>query len=204
MPKIRPSDNTPMKLIIGLGNHGKTYAANRHNIGFRCVNFLSRHYSIPLKKNECRAQTGSGKIAGTPVLLAKPKTFVNLSGAAVSRLMKKHPVAIDDVIVIHDDLDLPLGKLRIRKGGRSGGHKGINSIITAIGDSNFCRIKVGIGRPVAPDGTPITDEKVIVDYVLGDFTHEEEEAVKPIITRVAEAVECLLTEGLTAAMNRFN
>ncbi len=193
-----------MKLIVGLGNPGKAYAHNRHNIGFRCVNFLSRHHSIPLKKNECRSQTGSGKIAGTPVLLAKPKTFVNLSGEAVSRLMKKHSVVIDDVIVIHDDLDLPLGKLRIRKGGRSGGHKGVNSIIASVGNSDFCRIKVGIGRPVTPDGLLITDEKVIVDYVLGDFTPEEEEAIKPIIARVAEAVECLLTEGLTAAMNRFN
>lgn len=193
-----------MKLIIGLGNPGRAYAANRHNIGFRCINYLSRKYSIPLKQNQCRAQTGSGEIAGVPVLLAKPETFVNKSGEAVSRLVEKHSIHLDDLIIIHDDLDLPLGKLRIRKGGSSGGHKGINSIIAATGSREFCRIKVGIGRPVAPRGTPVTDEKVIVDYVLGDFTPDEERAIRPIIARVAEAVECLLSEGLAVAMNRFN
>lgn len=193
-----------MKLIVGLGNPGRAYASNRHNIGFRCVDFLSRRHSIPLKKNECRAQTGSGEIAGIPVLLAKPKTFVNLSGEAVRRLVQKHSVALEDIIVVHDDLDLPLGRLRIRRGGSSGGHKGIASIISAIGSKDFCRIKVGIGRPLGPDGTPTTDEKVIVDYVLGDFTPEEEKVIAPVIARVAEAIECLLTEGLTAAMDRFN
>lgn len=138
------------------------------------------------------------------MLLAKPKTFVNRSGKAISRLVEKHSIQPDDLIVIHDDLDLPLGKLRIRKGGSSGGHKGINSIIAATGSREFCRIKVGIGRPVAPDGTPVTDEKVIVDYVLGDFTPDEERAIRPVIVRVAEAVECLLSEGLAITMNRFN
>lgn len=193
-----------MKLIVGLGNPGRAYALSRHNIGFRCINHLARRYSIPLRHNQCRAQTGKGEIAGVPVLLAKPKTFVNLSGEAISRLMQKHPISVEDVIVIHDDLDLPLGRLRIRKGGSSGGHKGINSIIAAIGSKDFYRIKVGIGRPVGPDGMPTTDEKIIVDYVLGNFTPEEEKALKPVIDRVAEAIECLLTEGLNAAMNRFN
>lgn len=193
-----------MKLIIGLGNPGRAYASSRHNIGFRCIDLLARVHSIPLRQNQCRAQTGSGEIAGVPVLLAKPKTFVNLSGEAVSRLMQKHSITADNVIVIHDDLDLPPGRLRIRKGGSAGGHKGINSIISAIGSKDFCRIKVGIGRPVGPDGTPTTDEKIIVDYVLGDFTSDEEKAIGPIISRVAEAIECLLTEGLSTAMNRFN
>ncbi len=193
-----------MKLIVGLGNPGRAYASSRHNIGFRCINHLARKHSVSLKQHQCRAQTGSGEIAGVPVLLARPKTFVNLSGEAVSRLMRKHSIAADDFIVIHDDLDLPLGKLRIRKGGSSGGHKGINSIISAIGSKEFYRIKVGIGRPVGPDGMPTTDEKLIVDYVLGNFTPEEEKAIEPVIAKVAEAVVCLLTEGLSAAMNRFN
>jgi len=193
-----------MKLIVGLGNPGRPYAANRHNIGFRCINHLAKKHSIPLKQNQCRAQTGSGEIAGVPVLLAKPKTFVNQSGEAVSRLMEKHSIALDDVIVIHDDLDLPLGRLRIRKGGSSGGHKGINSIISALGSKDFCRIKVGIGRPTGPDGKPTADEKVIVDYVLGNFTPDEEKTIEPVIARVAEAIECMLSEGLSTAMNRFN
>jgi PTH1 family peptidyl-tRNA hydrolase len=193
-----------MKLIIGLGNPGKAYAHNRHNIGFRCINYLARLHSIPVKKHQCRSQVGTGKIAGVEVLLAKPKTFVNLSGEAVERLMRKYNIAIEDLLVIYDDLDLPLGKLRLRAGGSAGGHKGINSIISALGNEDFPRIKVGIGRPTTEDGTAITDEDVIVGYVLSDFTPQEDAAIKPTIATVAEAIHCILTEGITAAMNRFN
>jgi PTH1 family peptidyl-tRNA hydrolase len=193
-----------LKLIIGLGNPGKKYAHNRHNIGFRCLNRLARLHSIQVKKHHCQSQTGSGKIAGFEVLLAKPKTFVNLSGAAVGSLMRKHKIPVNDLIVIYDDLDLPLGKLRLRPGGSAGGHKGINSIISALGSEDFPRIKVGIGRPTTEDGTAITDEEVIVNYVLSDFTPREEAAIKPAIATVAEAVHCILTEGVVAAMNKFN
>jgi PTH1 family peptidyl-tRNA hydrolase len=193
-----------MKLIIGLGNPGKAYAHNRHNIGFRCINYLARLYSISMKGHQCRSQVGIGKIAGAEVLLAKPKTFVNLSGEAVERLMRKYNISIDDLLVIYDDLDLPLGKLRLRAGGSAGGHKGINSIISALGSGDFPRIKVGIGRPTKEDGTAITDEDVIVGYVLSDFTPQEDVAVKPTIATVAEAIHCVLTEAITAAMNKFN
>ena len=193
-----------MKLIVGLGNPGKTYARNRHNIGFRCLNHLAKLHSIPVKKRQCQSQVGSGKIAGIEVLLAKPKTFVNLSGEAVGRLMHKYNVAIDDLIVIYDDLDLPLGKLRLRAGGSAGGHKGINSIISALGSEDFPRIKVGIGRPITENGTAITDEDVIVNYVLSDFTPQEGAVIKSAIVTVAEAIQCILNEGIVAAMNKFN
>ena len=193
-----------MKLIIGLGNPGKAYAHNRHNIGFRCINHLARLHSIPVKKHQCQSQVGIGKIAGVEVLLAKPKTFVNLSGEAIERLMRKYNISIDDLLVIYDDLDLPLGKLRLRAGGSAGGHKGINSIISALGNGDFPRIKVGIGRPTKEDGTAITDEAVIVGYVLSDFTPQEGAATKPTIATVAAAIRCVLTEGITAAMNKFN
>jgi PTH1 family peptidyl-tRNA hydrolase len=193
-----------MKLIVGLGNPGKTYAHNRHNIGFRCINHLGRLHSISMKGHQCRSQVGIGKIAGIEVLLAKPKTFVNLSGEAVGRLMRKYNISIDDLLVIYDDLDLPLGKLRLRPGGSAGGHKGINSIISALGSEDFPRIKVGIGRPTEEDGTAITDEDAIVGYVLSDFTPQEDIAVKPAIAKVAEAIHCVLTEGIVAAMNKFN
>ncbi|MBC8276258.1 MAG: aminoacyl-tRNA hydrolase [Chloroflexi bacterium] len=193
-----------MKLIIGLGNPGKAYAHNRHNIGFRCINYLARLHSISMKGHQCRSQVGIGKIAGVEVLLAKPKAFVNLSGEAVERLMHKYNISIDDLLVICDDLDLPLGKLRLRPGGSAGGHKGINSIISALGSEDFPRIKVGIGRPAKEDGTAITDEDVIVGYVLSGFTPQEDVAVKPTIATVAEAIHCVLTEGITAAMNKFN
>jgi PTH1 family peptidyl-tRNA hydrolase len=193
-----------LKLIIGLGNPGKAYAHNRHNIGFRCINHLARLHSISMKQHQCRCQVGTGEIAGVEVLLAKPKTFVNLSGEAVSRLMHKYCIAVNDLIVIYDDLDLPLGKLRLRPGGSAGGHKGINSIISALGSEDFPRIKVGIGRPTEEDGTLVTDEGAIVGYVLSDFTPQEEKAIKPAIARVAEAIHCILTDGVTAAMNKFN
>ena len=193
-----------MKLIIGLGNPGKAYAHNRHNIGFRCINYLARLHSIPVKKHQCQSQVGIGKIAGVEVLLAKPKAYVNLSGEAIERLMRKYNISIDDLLVIYDDLDLPLGKLRLRAGGSAGGHKGINSIISALGDEGFPRIKVGIGRPIKEDGTAITDEDVIVGYVLSDFTPQEDISTKPTIATVAEAIHYVLTEGITAAMNRFN
>jgi PTH1 family peptidyl-tRNA hydrolase len=193
-----------MKLIVGLGNPGKAYAHNRHNIGFRCINHLAKLHSIPVKKHQCQSQVGSGKIAGVEVLLAKPKTFVNLSGEAVGRLMNKYSISVNDLIVIYDDLDLPLGKLRLRPGGSAGGHKGINSIISALGSEDFSRIKVGIGRPTTEDGAAITDEDVIVGYVLSGFTPQEEASIKPAIVAVAEAIHCILTEGITAAMNKFN
>ena len=193
-----------MKLIIGLGNPGKTYAHNRHNIGFRCLNHLAKLHSIQVKKHQCQSQVGVGKIAGVEVLLAKPKTFINLSGKAVGSLMHKYKIPVTDLIVICDDLDLPLGKLRLRPDGSAGGHKGIKSIISALGSDDFCRIKVGIGRPTTKDGMAISDEEVIVNYVLRDFAPQEDKAIKPAIATVAEAVDCILTEGIVAAMNKFN
>jgi len=193
-----------MNLIVGLGNPGKTYAHNRHNIGFRCLNHLAKLHSIQVKSHQCQSQVGTGRIAGAEVLLAKPKTFVNLSGKAVASLMRKYKIPVTDLIVIYDDLDLPLGKLRLRTGGSAGGHKGIKSIISALGSKDFCRIKVGIGRPTDEDGNPLSNEDVIVGYVLSDFTPQEDRAIKPTIATVAEAVYCILTEGIIAAMNKFN
>ena len=157
-----------------------------------------------MKQRQCQSQVGTGEVAGVELLLAKPRAFVNRSGEAVGRLMRRYSIAIDGLLVIYDDLDLPPGKLRVRQGGSSGGHKGIDSIISALGSQDFPRIKVGIGRPTEQDGTRVTDEDVIVGYVLGDFTPQEEETIKPVIARVAEAIECILTEGITAAMNQFN
>jgi PTH1 family peptidyl-tRNA hydrolase len=193
-----------MKLIVGLGNPGKAYAHSRHNIGFRCINYLAKLYAIPVKKHQCHSQIGTGKIAGVEVLLAKPKTFVNMSGEAVGRLMHKYNIPVNDLLIIYDDLDLPLGKIRIRHGGSAGGHKGIKSIISAIGNQDFPRIKVGIGRPTDKDDTPISDEEAIVGYVLSDFIPAEDRIIKPAVSRVAEAVQCFLAEDIIAAMNKFN
>jgi PTH1 family peptidyl-tRNA hydrolase len=193
-----------MKLIIGLGNPGRIYAQNRHNIGFRCITHLSKLYSIEINRRQCHSQVGSGKIADVKVILARPVTFVNQSGEAVSCLVRKYSSTPNDLIVIHDDLDLPLGKLRLRPDGSAGGHKGMNSIISALGSENFARIKIGIGRPTKEDGTSITDEDAIVDYVLSDFTPREDDIIKVAITQVAKAIQSIITDGVTAAMNKFN
>ena len=188
-----------MKLIIGLGNPGRGYANNRHNIGFICLNHFAKQQGIHLYKKQCRARTGDGVIDGIHVILARPQNYMNLSGQSVSRLVNKFKVAPDDILVIHDDLDLPLGILRIRKGGSSGGHKGIDSIINELGSRDFTRIKIGISRPVETAG-----EDDIVRYVLSDFTPDEKQAIKPVITKVSEAIAYILTEGLEMSMNRYN
>ncbi|MCX7911842.1 MAG: aminoacyl-tRNA hydrolase [Dehalococcoidales bacterium] len=191
-----------LKIVVGLGNPGFLYARNRHNLGFMCVNYLAREKRIPFDRKQAHARTGAGIIAGRRVILAKPQTFMNASGESVSALMKKFNLGPEDLIVIHDDLDLPLGKIRLRLGGSSGGHKGIESIIMRTGSPEFYRVRVGIGRPQLSENED--KENAIVSYVLSDFTPEEKKVIDATIPRVAEAVTCLLAEGITAAMNRYN
>jgi len=187
-----------MKLIVGLGNPGRLYANNRHNIGFICLNYFARTQGIRFDKKQGQARIGIGEVAGNKVIVARPQTYMNLSGQSVSRLMRKFNP--DDLLVIHDDLDLPLGKIRIRQGGGSGGHKGVDSIIACIGSQDFIRIRVGIGRPSSGE----LSEADIVAYVLSEFTHDEKQTITQVIPTVTEAIFCLLTEGLTAAMNKYN
>jgi PTH1 family peptidyl-tRNA hydrolase len=189
-----------MKLIVGLGNPGRAYAANRHNIGFSCLSYFARAQGIKLDKKQGLARIGTGTVAGNKVVLARPHTFMNNSGQSVSRLMRKFKVNPGDLLVIHDDLDLPLAKVRLSSGSGSGGHKGVNSIIKELGTQDFTRLRVGIGRPANPNPT---DEDIIA-YVLSNFTPDEKQAISSVIPKVAEAILCLLTEGLTTAMNRFN
>ncbi len=189
-----------MKLIVGLGNLGKAYAGNRHNVGFQCIDRLASEHGIPVKERRLRlkplrAVFGRGDVEGTPVVLAKPRTFMNISGRAVAQLARRFNVAPDDLIVIHDDMDLPLGKIRIRRGGSAGGHKGVASVIDSLGTEDFARVRIGIGRP--PDG----DE---VSYVLGDFTAEERDIVTEAVGQAAEAIRCIISDGIEAAMNRYN
>ena len=189
-----------MKLIVGLGNPGKEYSANRHNIGFLCVNHLARKYHINLNKKQGKARVGSGTISGTQVVIAKPQTFMNASGISVVNLLEIYKLTPDDLIVIHDDLDLPLGKIRVKKGSSAAGHNGIKSIIGSLGTQDFTRVRIGISRPQ----TGNIAEEIIVDYVLGDFEREDRKVVDEIIGKAGEAILCLLTEDLTAVMNKFN
>jgi PTH1 family peptidyl-tRNA hydrolase len=189
-----------MKLIVGLGNPGRSYARNRHNIGFVCLNHFARTEGIRFDKKKGLARIGRGKVAGNEVVLARPQTFMNNSGQSVSRLVDKFDIDLNDLIVIHDDLDLPLAKVRLSYGSSSGGHKGINSIIKELGAKDFIRIRIGIGRP---NKLQISEDDIIA-YVLSDFTPAEKRAIDNIIPTVAEAILCLLTDGLTPTMNKFN
>jgi len=192
-----------MKLIVGLGNPGKTYAHNRHNAGFRCLNYFARLHSIRFDRRQCQARVGIGEVRGEKLLLAKPQTFVNLSGQAVAGLVRKHKIPLSDLLVIYDDLDLSLGKIRLRQSGSSGGHKGMNSIISALGSEDFPRIRVGIGRPPQTEEQSISED-AIVNYVLSDFSPQEEAIIKPVIAAVSEAIDCFLSQDIEIAMSKFN
>ena len=185
-----------MKLIVGLGNPGKDYANSRHNLGFRCVNRLAKQNDISIDKRQCRARTGVGTIAGSDLILAKPQTYMNRSGESVSLLVRRFNVAPEDLLIIYDDLDLPLGKIRLRPEGSSGGHKGMESIIACLGHESFSRLRVGISRPQGEHDT--------IDHVLGKFSPSEKDLVEETIRIAAEAACCYLTDGITAAMNKYN
>ncbi len=189
-----------MKLIVGLGNPGRVYANNRHNIGFICLNYFAKSQGIKFDQKRGLARIGTGEVAGNKVVVAKPQTYVNLSGQSVSRLIRKFNININDLLVIHDDLDLPLGKTRISQGSGAGGHKGVESIIQELGSQDFTRIRVGIGRP---DKAEVSEAEIIA-YVLSNFTPEQKQAIAQAIPRVSETILCLLTEGLTPAMNKYN
>ena len=193
-----------MKLIVGLGNPGRVYANNRHNVGFVCLSYFARMRGIRFDTKQGRARIGDGEVAGNRIVVAKPKTSMNLSGQSVSRLVKKFSINLSDLVVIHDDLDLPLGKIRIRHGASSGGHKGVDSIIHELGSQDFLRLRVGIGRPMPTENATEISEADTVTYVLGDFTPDEKQIIVEVITHVNEAILCLITEGITAAMNKYN
>jgi len=193
-----------MKLIVGLGNPGRGYANNRHNVGFMCLRYFARTQGIRFDKKQGQARIGVGEIAGGKLVVARPQTYMNLSGQSVSRLVKKFNINLDNLLVIHDDLDLPLGKIRIRQGGGSGGHKGVDSIITWLGSQDFLRLRVGIGRPAIPPASAEISEADIIAYVLSDFTPGEKQTITRVIPGVSEAILCLITEGLMAAMNKYN
>ncbi|MFH0820246.1 MAG: aminoacyl-tRNA hydrolase [Candidatus Peregrinibacteria bacterium] len=187
-----------MKLIVGLGNPGKEYANTRHNAGFMAADFLHEHFGFePFKFSEKRkAEIASGEIASEKVVLAKPQTFMNLSGHAVQSLAGFYKIASSDVVVIYDDVDLPMGTLRVRPSGSSGGHKGVQSIIDQF-DPDFIRFRIGIQPPVPFPGT-------LEDYVLGRLTSEEKKSLKNLIQDLPSAIEILFKEGVDAVQQKFN
>ncbi|MEW6386070.1 MAG: aminoacyl-tRNA hydrolase [Thermodesulfobacteriota bacterium] len=185
-----------MWLIVGLGNPGAEYVWTRHNLGFQVIAVLGEMWHIALQKRSHEAVWGQGRVQGEGVILAQPMTYMNLSGRAVAQLLRYWRLPVEALVVIHDDLDVPGGRLKIVDRGGAGGHQGVLSIQNALGTEDFLRVKLGVGRPpagVAPE-----------DFVLSHFPREEAEAITHLVVRAAQAVDTLVREGLAAAQNQFH
>jgi PTH1 family peptidyl-tRNA hydrolase len=189
-------------LIAGLGNPGPEYSHNRHNVGYWCINRLARLHGIKLKAKKL-ATIGEGEVRGVPVVLLKPRTYVNRSGDAIGPALGRWNVNPHNLVLLYDDLDLSAGRVRIRPTGGSGGHNGLKSIIAAAGTPDFARIRVGIGRPHV-DGKPTWEPKHVGDYVLNDPPPEMARTLQDATRRAVDAVEQILAEGVEAAMNHYN
>ncbi len=185
-----------MKLIAGLGNPGDRYAQTRHNVGFMVVQRLAAGAGIALKKRGYQGFYGVGRMAGAETTLLLPQTFMNLSGASVGAASKSLGIAPGDLIVVHDEVDLPFACLRIKVGGGHGGHNGLRSIIGVLGSGDFIRVRIGIGRP--PEGGEVAG------YVLNSFGAGERARLDAVVANAAAAIEAILVRGVPQAMNEFN
>ncbi len=184
-----------MKLIVGLGNPGTEYERTRHNVGWMVLDAFARKFRIDVSKHEKNALTGSGRVAGGSVMVAKPLTYMNLSGDAVRLLTNAYLESIDDLLIVYDDIDLPLGKLRIRPNGSAGTHNGMRSIIATLTTEKFARLRVGIGGP---------GDANLRDHVLDEFTSEEQPVVDRATERAVNALVLFARGDLKRAMNQFN
>jgi peptidyl-tRNA hydrolase, PTH1 family len=195
-----PASAIPVKMIVGLGNPGPEYARSRHNVGFQVVDLFAARHRLSFDKAQKRARVTQGPVTlvgwSGRVLLAKPITYMNASGEAVGPLAKFYKVAPADILVVFDDLDLPVGRLRLRPDGGSSGQKGVKSIIQSIGTESFSRLRVGIGRPPG--------QMDPADYVLQPFSAIQEEEMAFVRMKAADAIETWLAQGIDTAMNQFN
>ncbi|MGA2332631.1 MAG: aminoacyl-tRNA hydrolase [Syntrophales bacterium] len=185
-----------MKLIIGLGNPGIKYQTTRHNSGFLAVDEIAAGQNIPVQLKGFDAYYGKGRIGDIPILLVKPMTFMNISGSAVKKIVDYFKIDIQDMIVIHDDIDLPFGTIRLKAGGGHAGHKGLISIMDCLVNPEFIRVRIGIGRPF--------DKLTVERYVLEQFAEDEMRLLPEIMRRVSDAVTMIATSGIQAAMNLYN
>ena len=184
-------------LVAGLGNPGPEYADHRHNIGFQVVEALARSHGLTFsRRKEIRAHVAEGRIAGRAALLAKPQTHMNLSGRSVGRLQRMYEIPPEQILIVYDDLDLPLGRLRMRPEGGFGGHRGMRSIIDVLGTQAFPRLRVGVDRPPGRMDP--------AEYVLRPFAEEQQALLDEVLERAVAAIECWLMDGIVAAMDQFN
>ncbi|MEX2264769.1 MAG: aminoacyl-tRNA hydrolase [Bryobacteraceae bacterium] len=185
-----------MFLVAGLGNPGEQYMNTPHNLGFRIVEVLAARHSVRLNRKDSKALAGVGEIAGCPVMLAQPQTYMNLSGTSVAPLVRKHEIPLEQLIVVYDELDLPWGSLRIRPRGSAAGNHGVESLIHHLGTAEFARVRVGIhpGHAVR-DGA---------EFVLAPFKRSQEKELEEVLGRAADAVESIIAEGVEKSMTKFN
>jgi peptidyl-tRNA hydrolase, PTH1 family len=183
-------------LVVGLGNPGPKYAGTRHNAGFLVVDLLAERIGGRFKAHKGRADVVEGRLAGQPVVLMKPKCYMNESGGPVVSIARFYKVPIERIAVVHDDLDLPYGTLRLKAGGGDGGHNGLRSMTSALGSKDYARVRFGIGRPPGRQDP--------ADYVLREFAAAERKELGFHVDRAADAVELLLSAGLVAAQNQFH
>jgi len=188
--------STERWLIAGLGNPGSGYSGNRHNCGFMVADVLAGRMGAPYKRDRSRARVATGRLAGYPVTVAKPQTFMNLSGRPVAALRTFYKIPVDRIVVIHDELDIPFGAIRLKQGGGDNGHNGLRSVTAALGTRDYLRVRVGIGRPPGRMDP--------ADFVLHDFSGAERQALPDVLERCADAVEVLMQRGLAAAQNEFH
>jgi PTH1 family peptidyl-tRNA hydrolase len=184
------------RLVVGLGNPGKDYARTRHNAGFMVIDKLANGHQITLNKRKFNAVYGNGRLGTLEVILAKPLGYMNRSGPPVRQLAAYYRISNQDVLVVHDDIDLDFGRIKIKEKGGHGGHNGIKSLMTAFGDGDFRRVRIGVGRP--------SSGRDAADHVLGRFGKDERTELERIITLAQDAVVTVLTEGVQSGMNRFN
>lgn len=194
MPKKKVS------LVVGLGNPGKTYARTRHNCGFMVLDKVADSFFIPLGKRKFNALIGRGFIEGVDVILAKPMAFMNRSGPPVNKIKQYFNISCKDILVVHDDIDLAFGTLRIKQKGGSGGHNGVESLIEFLGGRDFSRLRIGIGRGIGSSGKDID----VTNYVLSEFSYNEKKNLDQIITKAQDAIITILCKGIKYAMNCFN
>lgn len=185
-----------MHLIVGLGNPGAEYKWSRHNLGFMLIDRLAHEASTTVRRSECQSLVGTTLVERKRIGLAKPQTYMNLSGDAVSCLIEKHGIAMDSLLIVSDDLALPLGTIRLRARGSAGGHNGLKSIISALGTNEFARLRIGI-KPEHP----VSNTK---SFVLDEIPRGLRKEVSNVLERGAEAVHCVLRDGLTKAMSMYN
>jgi peptidyl-tRNA hydrolase, PTH1 family len=192
--------NETPRLVVGLGNPGKDYERTRHNVGFMAIDHIARVFSIPLPHTKFDVSFGRGSIKGISVILAKPQAFMNRSGPPLQRLADYYRIPWQEILVIHDDIDLAFERLKIKEKGGDGGHRGIRSIVAASGGGEFTRIRIGVGRGAGEAGA----RNDVTGHVLGRFNQEEAHIMDGVIERVAEAVVTVLCQGTKIGMNKFN